>query len=70
MELANAFYIIGIICMSLITIILIALIAVAVVIKLKLDYIHRLVEERMQPVRDFAKTAEHLARKAKEKFTS
>jgi hypothetical protein len=70
MELANAFYIIGIICMSLITIILIALISVAVVIKLKLDYIHRMIEDRMQPVRDFAKTAEHLVKKAKEKFTS
>jgi hypothetical protein len=69
MELANAFYIIGIICMSLITIILIALIAVAVVIKLKIDSIHRAIEARMQPVRDFAKTAEHLAQKAKEKFT-
>lgn len=70
MELANVFYIIGIICMSLITIILIALISVAVVIKLKLDYIHRMIEDRMQPVRVLAKTAEHLVKKAKEKFTS
>ncbi|HEY8885888.1 MAG TPA: hypothetical protein VIM31_00080 [Candidatus Microsaccharimonas sp.] len=68
MELANAFYIIGIICMSLITVILIALIAVAVLVKIKIDHIHRAIEARVQPVREFAKAAEHMARKAKEKF--
>jgi F0F1-type ATP synthase membrane subunit b/b' len=70
MELANTYYVIGIICMSLITIILIALIIVAVVIKLKIDRIHRAIEDRLHSVKDFAGAAEHLAKKAKEKFTS
>lgn len=69
MELANTFYIIGIICMSLITLILIALIAVAVVIKVKLDHIHRQIEEHLQPARDFMATAKHVANKAKETFS-
>lgn len=68
MELANTFYVIGIICMSLITVILIALIAVVVLVKIKIDTIHRTIEARMQPVREFAKAAEHVARAAKEKF--
>jgi hypothetical protein len=66
--LASAYYIIGIICMSLITLILIGLIIVAVKIVAKINHIHRMVEERVQPVRDFAKAAEHVAKKAKEAF--
>jgi len=68
MELANAFYIIGIICMSLITIILIALIAVAVAIKVKINHIHAQIEERLRPVKNFANEAENLVNKVKEKF--
>jgi len=68
MELANTFYIIGIICMSLITLILIALIAVAVVIKVKIDHIHKAIESRVQPLKDFAETATAVAKKAKETF--
>lgn len=68
MDLANTFYVIGIICMSLITIILIALIAVAVLVKIKIDHIHRSIEARVAPVKEFAKAAEHVARAAKEKF--
>jgi hypothetical protein len=69
MELANAFYIIGIICMSLITIILIALIVVAMVIKRKIDHIHRAIELRIQPVKDFAHVAKYVATRAKEKLS-
>jgi len=69
MELANTYYVIGIICMSLITIILIALIIVAVIIKVKIDHLHRAIEERLQPVKDFAGTAEHIVKKAKQAFT-
>ena len=69
MELANAFYIIGIICMSLITIILIALIAVAVAIKVKINHIHAQLEARIQPLKDFADTATRVAKKAKETFS-
>lgn len=65
MELANAFYIIGIICMSLITLILIALIAVAVIIKIKIDHIHRAIEARIQPVKDAAEVVKQVAKKAK-----
>jgi len=68
MDLANTFYIIGIICMSLITIILIALIAVAVLVKVKIDHIHRQIEQHIQPARDFVETAKHVAKKAKETF--
>lgn len=66
--LATAYYIIGIICMSLITIILIALIGVAIAIKIKINHIHRMVEERIQPVKDFATAAKHVAKATKEAF--
>ena len=69
MELANAFYIIGIICMSLITIILIALITVAIAIKVKITHIHNQLEARIQPLKDFADTAAKVAKKAKDTFT-
>jgi len=70
MELANTFYVIGIICMSLITIILIALIGVAIAIKVKIDHIHAKIESRIQPLKDFAETASKVAQKAKDKFTN
>jgi hypothetical protein len=54
--------------MSLITIILIALIAVAVLVKIKIDHIHRQIEQHIQPARDFVATAKHVAKKAKETF--
>jgi len=69
MELANAFYIIGIICMSLMTLILIALIAVVAAISIKVTSIHRHVEERLRPMKDFAGVAEQFAKKAKETFS-
>lgn len=68
MELANLFYVIGIICMSLITIILIVLITVAANVAVKINRIHRQIESHLQPVKDFAGAAEHLAKIAKEKF--
>ena len=68
MELANAFYIIGIICMSLITIILIALIAVAIAIKVKITHIHNQLEARLHPIKNFADTAAKVAKAAKDTF--
>ena len=68
MDLANTFYIIGIICMSLITIILIALIAVAVLVKVKIDHIHKSIEQHLQPAKDIVSTAKEVAKKAKEAF--
>lgn len=68
MELANTFYVIGIICMSLIAVVLIALIGVVVAISVKMNHIHRQIEERLRPMKEFAGAAENLARKAKEKF--
>jgi len=68
MELESTFYIIGIICMSLITLILIGLIAVAVIIKVKIDHLHKAIEARFQPVKEFAKAAESVAKAAKKKF--
>lgn len=69
MELANTFYVVGIICMSLMTLILIALILVAIAIKLKIDSIHRQVEAKFQPVKNFVKTAEYIAKQATDKFS-
>ena len=69
MELANAFYIIGIICMSLITIILIAFIGIAIAIKVKVDHIHREIEAKFAPMKQFVKSAEAVAKKAKDKFS-
>lgn len=66
--LATAYYIIGIICMSLITIILIALIGVAIAIKIKINHIHRMIEEKVRPVKSFASAAKHVAKTAKEAF--
>lgn len=68
MELANAFYIIGIICMSLITLLMIGVIVAVIFIKIKIDHIHRAIEARVAPVKQFAQAAEHVAKKAKEKF--
>ena len=68
MELESTFYVIGIICMSLITLILIGLIAVAIVIKVKIDHIHNAIESRLQPVKEFARAAEHVVESAKNAF--
>ncbi|RWZ78883.1 MAG: hypothetical protein EOT05_04010 [Candidatus Microsaccharimonas sossegonensis] len=67
--LATAYYIIGIISMSLITLILIGLIIVAVKVVAKINHIHSIIEERVQPVKDFAKAASHIAKAAKDTFT-
>ena len=69
MELETTFYVVGIICMSLITIILIGLMAVAIAIKVKITHIHNQLEARIQPLKDFADTAAKVAKKAKETFT-
>lgn len=68
MELANAFYIIGIICMSLITLLMIGIIAAVIFIKIKIDHIHRAIEARIQPVKNVAQAAEKVVQKAKDKF--
>jgi len=69
MELETTFYIVGIICMSLITLILIGLIIVAIAIKVKITHIHTQIEGRLQPFKDFADAASKVTQKAKATFT-
>ena len=66
--LATTYYIIGIICMSLITLILIGLIIAAMKIVAKINHIHRMIEQKVESAKDFAGMADHIAKKAKEKF--
>jgi hypothetical protein len=60
MELETTFYIIGIICMSLITLILIGLIIVAVMIKAKINHIHDSLQAKVRPLAKLANKAEEV----------
>ncbi len=62
--LETTYYIIGIICMSLITLILIGLIIVAVMIKTKVTHIQRSLQDKVRPLTDFVDQAEQVARRA------
>lgn len=67
MELETTFYIIGIICMSLITIILIGLIIVAFMIKAKINHIHDNLQAKVRPLTKLANKAEEVATSVAEK---
>ena len=58
MDLQNTFYIIGIIYMSLMTIIIIALVIAVFAIKAKINEIHRQIEDRLHAVIQMVKMGE------------
>ena len=57
MTLETAFYIIGIVTMSLMLILMIALVTAVLVIKSKINHLHRMVEEKVATVSAVATTA-------------
>lgn len=70
MELENTFYIIGIICMSLITLILIGLIVIALVIKAKIAQIQHSIQDKVRPFSQFVNKAEAAVENAANKVSS
>lgn len=68
MELETTFYIIGIICMSLITLILIGLIAVMIMIKIKINHIHNSIQDKLSPIKNTVKHVENAVKKTKRKL--
>jgi cell division protein FtsL len=57
MTLEQAFYIIGIVTMSLILVLMIGLVAAVFVIKSKINHLHRMVSDKVQTVSTVASTA-------------
>jgi F0F1-type ATP synthase membrane subunit b/b' len=68
MELQTTYYIIGIICMSLITLIVLGLIIVAIVIAVKVHHIQKAIKHRIQPIADVVENVSAAAKNAKRVF--
>ena len=66
MDLQNTFYVIGIIYMSLMTIIIIALVIAVFAIKAKINEIHRQIEDRLHAVIQMVKMGEAVVDKARD----
>lgn len=66
MDLQNTFYVLGIIIMSLILILLIALVVAIFAIGAKVNAIHKTIEERLNMVNSIASTGATIFKKAKE----
>jgi uncharacterized protein YoxC len=64
-DLQTAFYIIGIIYMSLMFLLAIAAVVALFVIKSKINHVQRMVDKRMQVVRDIADRISTILRTAK-----
>lgn len=63
MELQTAFYVIGIIFMSLMTIIILVLLAAVITIKMKIIAIQNRIEDKFHSIIEIAKTVEDLVHK-------
>jgi len=63
MELQTAFYIIGIIYMGLMLVLFIALVTAVLVIKAKINHIHRMIDEKVQVVSGLADAAKSVFKK-------
>lgn len=63
MELQNAFYIIGIIFMSLMLLILLAIVAAVFTIKAKINHLHNTVEEKIHNVANIGEKVSQTAKK-------
>jgi hypothetical protein len=60
MTLEHAFYIIGIVTMSLMLVLMISLVAAVLVIKSKINHLHRMVEDKVQMVSSITETAKSI----------
>ena len=65
MTLEHAFYIIGIITMSLMLILMISLVTAVLIIKAKINHLHHMVEEKVATVSAVATTAKNIFSKRK-----
>lgn len=63
MSLEHAFYIIGIIFMSLMLILVLALISAVLVIRAKINHIHKMIEQKVDSVTNFTDTAKSIFKK-------
>jgi len=66
MELENTFYVIGIVFMSLMTLIILALVVAVFAIKAKINAIHQRIEEKFNTLMEVAEMGETLVHKAKD----
>lgn len=60
MTLEHAFYIISIVTMSLMLILMISLVTAVLVIKAKINHLHRMVESKVETVNAVASTAKRI----------
>lgn len=65
MDLQEAFYIIGIVTMTLMLVLMISLVTAVLVIKSKINHFHRMVEEKVQAASSMADAAKHIFSKRK-----
>jgi cell division protein FtsL len=63
MSLQDAFYVIGIVFMSLMLIIIVALVTAVFVIKAKITHIHRQIEEKLMAVTSLSEKVARTAKK-------
>ena len=68
MELETTFYIIGIICMTLITLILIGIIVLIFVIKAKITHLQNSLQAKVRPLTQMVDKAEDMANKVVNKL--
>lgn len=60
MILQEAFYVIGIVTMTLMLLLMISIVVAVFVIKSKVNRLHRMVEDKVQSVTNVAETAKHM----------
>ena len=60
MELQEAFYIVGIVTMTLMLLLMIGMIVAVLVIKSKVNHLHKMVEDKVQSVTNAAETAKNM----------
>lgn len=65
MTLEEAFYIIGIITMTLMLVLMISLVTAVLVIKTKVNHLHRMVEDKVHTVAAVASTAKNILSRKK-----
>ena len=65
MTLEEAFYIIGIITMTIMLLLMIGLVTAVFIIKAKINHLHRMVEDKVNTVATVARTAKNIFSKVK-----
>lgn len=69
MDLANVFYITGIVGMGLLTIVMLGILIAVAIIARKVSKIHKSIQEKLAPVTNAAHVVQGVVAKVKDKFS-